>query len=114
MRRTAERDVDLGDGLVVPAGAEVVCWIASANRDPSRFGPTADVLDLTRADAKQHVAFGKGPHVCVGSWLARLELLTVIRSIVDRYPNTVLPDQDLVWESSFIRGPEELELVLAP
>lgn len=113
MRRTAEEDVDLGHGLTVPTGAEVVCWIASANRDAQRWGPTADVLDLTRPDAKQHVAFGKGPHMCVGSWLARLELQVVVESVVSRYPNTTMPDQDLVWEGNFIRGPEELVLHLA-
>jgi len=113
MKRTAEEDVDLGHGLVVPTGAEVVCWIASADRDEARWGPSAARLDLTRADAKQHIAFGKGPHVCVGSWLARLELQVVVESIVTRFPETTMPEQDLVWESNFIRGPEELVLHLA-
>ena len=113
MKRTAEDDVDLGGGLTIPTGSEVVCWIASADRDEARWGETADTLDLTRADAKQHIAFGKGPHVCVGSWLARLELQVVVESIVTRFPDTTMPDQDLVWESNFIRGPEELVLQLA-
>lgn len=113
MKRTAEVDVDLGHGLTVPAGSEVVCWIASADRDAARWGPTADGLDLRRADAKQHIAFGKGPHVCIGSWLARLELQVTVESIVSRFPGTSMPDQDLVWESNFIRGPEELVLHLA-
>ncbi|MBM3658449.1 MAG: cytochrome P450 [Actinobacteria bacterium] len=113
MKRTAEEDVDLGGGIVVPTGAEVVCWIASADRDEARWGDTADMLDLTRADAKQHIAFGKGPHVCVGSWLARLELHVVVESIVSRFPDTTMPDQEFVWESNFIRGPEELVLHLA-
>lgn len=112
MKRTAEEDVDLGGGLTVPTGAEVVCWIASADRDEQRWGPTADVLDLGRPDAKQHVAFGKGPHVCIGSWLARLELQVVVGTIVERHPGTVMPDQDLTWESNFIRGPRELVLQL--
>jgi cytochrome P450 len=113
MKRTAEEDVDLG-GITVPTGAEVVCWIASANRDPQRWGATADELDITRADAKQHIAFGMGPHVCIGSWLARLELEVVVGTIVERFPGTELVDQDLVWESNFIRGPAELVLRLAP
>ena len=109
MKRTAEEDVDLG-GITVPTGAEVVCWIASANRDPERWGASADELDLTRADAKQHIAFGMGPHVCIGSWLARLELEVVVGTIAARFPGTELVTQDLVWESNFIRGPEELVL----
>jgi len=113
MRRTAEEEVDLG-GITVPVGAEVVCWIASANRDERRCGPTADDLDLARPDAKQHIAFGKGPHVCVGSWLARLELHVVLGTLAQRYPNTEMVEQDLVWESNFIRGPHELVLDLRP
>ena len=112
MRRTAEEDVDLGE-VVVPRGAEVVCWIASANRDVRRWGPTAGSFDLTRPDAKQHIAFGNGPHVCIGSWLARLELQVVIGTIAQRFPNSTIPEQDLVWESPFIRGPEQLAVRLA-
>lgn len=113
MRRTAEEDVDLGE-VVVPQGAEVVCWIASANRDERRWGHDAAAFDITRADAKQHIAFGNGAHVCIGSWLARLELQVVLGTIAARFPNSSIPEQDLVWESSFIRGPEELVVQLVP
>jgi cytochrome P450 len=113
MRRTTERDVDLG-GLTLPAGVHIVCWIASANRDAAQWGPTADVFDITRPNARQHVAFGKGPHVCLGSWLARLELQVVLGTILERFPNTTLPDQALVWSSNVIRGPEELVIRLEP
>jgi cytochrome P450 len=102
------------NGIDIPAGTHVVCWIASANRDEGYWGPTANELDITRADAKHHIAFGKGPHVCVGSWLARLELQVVVGTIVRRFPDTQLPEQDLVWTSNVIRGPEELVLQLAP
>lgn len=113
MMRTADFEVEVA-GLTIPVGTEVVCWIASANRDPQRWGPTADQLDITRADARQHVAFGFGPHVCIGSWLARMELQTVVGTIVSRFPNTELVDQELVWESNVIRGPQELVLALRP
>ena len=65
-------------------------------------------------DARAHIAFGKGPHVCVGSWLARLELQVVVGTIVSRFPNTELIDQQLRWESNVIRGPEELVIHLRP
>jgi cytochrome P450 len=113
MRRNGGRDVEIG-GVAIPAGTEVVCWIASANRDERRFGPTADELDITRKDAPQHLAFGKGPHVCAGSWLARLELQLVVGTLIRRFPNTELVDQELVWSSNFIRGPQELVLRLRP
>jgi cytochrome P450 len=111
MRRVPEREIPVGE-VTVPPGTEVVCWIASANRDERRWGPTADELDITRPDARQHLAFGKGAHVCVGSWLARLELHVVLGTLVDRYPGTDLADQDLVWSSNVIRGPDELVLDL--
>jgi cytochrome P450 len=113
MRRTGDTDYEVG-GTTIPAGSQVVCWIASANRDERRWGSTADQLDITRQDARQHIAFGKGPHVCVGSWLARLELQVAVGTIVSRFPNTELVDQDLVWESNVIRGPEELVIDLRP
>lgn len=111
MRRTTERDVDLGD-ITIPAGVNVVCWIASANRDEAHWGPTADEFDITRSNARQHIAFGKGPHVCLGSWLARLELEVVLSTILQRFPKTTMPEQELVWPSNVIRGPEELVLRL--
>lgn len=111
MRRIPEHDVRIGE-VTIPTGTEVVCWLASANRDPRRWGDTADVLDITRADARQHLAFGKGAHVCVGSWLARMELRVVIQTLLERYPASVLADQELVWSSNVIRGPEELVVEL--
>jgi cytochrome P450 len=113
MRRTGSADVEIG-GVAIPAGTDVVCWIASANRDESRWGPTANKFDITRPNAPQHIAFGRGPHVCLGSWLARLELQTVVGTLASRFPNTVMPEQELVWSSNVIRGPEELVLELEP
>jgi cytochrome P450 len=107
MRRTAMSDIELGE-ITVPTGTDLVCWIASANRDEGRWGETADQLDITRADARQHVAFGKGAHVCIGSWLARMELEVVLRTMLERYPRSVVGEQELVWSSNVIRGPEEL------
>ena len=113
MRRTTLEDYRFGDD-VVPAGAQVVAWIASANRDEGRWGPDAGELDITRADAPKHIAFGKGPHVCIGSWLARLELRVVIETLVTRFPRTELGSDELGWTSGItaIRGPDELPLVL--
>lgn len=50
--------------------------------------------------------------MCIGSWLARMELKVVLRTLVERFPNTRLPEQDLNWQSNVIRGPEELILEL--
>lgn len=95
-------------GVTIPKGKEVLCWIASANRDAAQWGDTANSLDITRADARHHIAFGKGPHTCIGSWLARLELNVVLGEVARRFPNSELPEQQLEWTSNVIRGPEEL------
>src|SRR4051794_2608630 len=68
--RVALEDVDL-DGHTIPAGARVMVLIGAANRDPERF-ERPDELDVTRAD-RGHLAFGMGPHFCLGNALARLE-----------------------------------------
>ena len=81
MRRTTERTVEVG-GLTIPPRVHVVCWIASANRDPAQWGPTADVFDITRSNARQHVAFGKGPHVCLGAGMGEALLIGLLASIV--------------------------------
>lgn len=110
-RRSAESDIEIA-GVAIPRGTEVLCWIASANRDRAMWGDTADDFDITRADARHHIAFGKGPHTCIGSWLARLELNVVIGTLAERFPNTEMADQCLEWTSNVIRGPEELVLRL--
>jgi cytochrome P450 len=112
MTRTTYHDFTFGD-TVIPEGSDVVCWIASANRDRQRWGDTADTLDVGRADVRQHLAFGKGPHTCLGSWLARLELQVALSIIISRFPNTQLTGHELRWTSDVIRGPEELVLRLA-
>ena len=106
-RRSTEEEIEIA-GVTIPKGKEVLCWIASANRDAAQWGDTANSLDITRADARHHIAFGKGPHTCIGSWLARLELNVVLGEVARRFPNSELPEQRLEWASNVIRGPEEL------
>jgi cytochrome P450 len=66
-----------GDGLIVP--------VAAANWDDSVFaGP--ERLDIDRAEARGHVTFGFGPHVCLGQPLARMELIEVFSTLFERFP----------------------------
>ncbi len=112
MIRTVPEDYPVGDS-VVPAGHHVIMWLASANRDERRWGETADVVDITREDAKHHISFGTGIHACLGMWLARLELQTVIGTLAARFPNTVLTDDVPRWRSTaFIRGLDGLPVRL--
>ncbi|MFI8517678.1 cytochrome P450 [Streptomyces sp. NPDC085481] len=99
-------DIEIG-GQVIPRGSEVALLFGSANRDPARFGPTADELDLTRAD-NPHVTFGAGIHYCLGAPLARLELAAVFGELLRRAPGMRLAAEP-VWKPGYvIRGFEEL------
>lgn len=94
-RRITLEPIEVGKRRL-EAGAFVVLSLASANRDPARWGPTADDLDLTRAGACEHVSFGGGNHHCLGAHLARLEGEVAISKLLQRFPDLELAG-DLVW-----------------
>ena len=80
--RTTTRPVDIG-GTEIPAGAKVLMFIGSANRDPRRWGDDADRYDILRR-TPGHVAFGAGIHVCVGQFISRLEGELVLAALARR------------------------------
>lgn len=80
--RTTTREVEMA-GTVIPEGEKVLLFLASANRDPRKWGPDADRLDITRR-ASGHVAFGMGIHQCVGQPIARLEIELVLTALARR------------------------------
>lgn len=69
--RVTKVDVELG-GVPIPAGAVVMMMYGCANRDAAKF-PGGDAFDVTRSNARAHLAFGQGPHFCPGAALARSE-----------------------------------------
>ncbi|MFK0292598.1 cytochrome P450 [Streptomyces sp. NPDC090442] len=81
--RRAVEDVEIG-GQRIRAGEWVAASLAAANLDPA-LCPAADRLDLDR-DPVQHVAFGHGPHACLGQNLARAELETMLVGLFSRFP----------------------------
>jgi cytochrome P450 len=111
-RRITLDDIAVG-GKVIPQGTFVACVIASANRDPARFGPDADSLDVTRADAHDHVAFGGGIHYCLGAALARLEGQAAIGRLVRRFPSLELAAEPEYNGRINLRGPARLPLSIA-
>ena len=80
--RTATEDTELA-GQPIPAGDPLLLLYQSANRDRDEFGPTADRFDVGRWP-NHHLAFGFGPHFCIGAALARIELATLLRAVVAR------------------------------
>ena len=86
-RRTATRDTELG-GQAIKEGDKVVMWYVSSNRDEERF-PDPERFDVTRNP--DHQAFGAGGrHFCLGTALARLELLTLFEETLARFPEIQL------------------------
>lgn len=108
--RLTTRDTQLA-GVDIPKGSFVNIRLASANRDETLFAHP-DSLDLERRNAMRHIAFGSGIHTCMGAQLARMELATSFRHILDR-TTFVLDEQagGFQWfESSFFMGLAHLRL----
>jgi cytochrome P450 len=101
-------------GCPVKAGAPISVLTGSANHDAARFEAPAE-WRLGRP-VQHHVAFGTGPHQCLGMHLARLELRVGLDTILDRLPNLRLdPDQPPpVIEGFAFRGPDRLPVLFDP
>jgi cytochrome P450 len=103
VRRVTTRALRLS-GVDIPAGAVLYVGLASANRDPRRWGPSSETVVLDRPDANQHLQFGGGPHACLGSHLARLQAERFLAAFLDRLDGLTL-DGEPVWSTRmFIRG----------
>jgi cytochrome P450 len=119
--RLARKDTHVGD-LQVPSGTKVMLALAAGNRDPRRWeNPQAFVLDRPRI--KEHLAFGRGAHVCVGAPLARVEVRVIIEKFLEHTSNIEMVTdkhgpaggRHMDYDSSFIiRGLSELHLKLTP
>jgi cytochrome P450 len=79
--RTATVDATVG-GTAVAAGDPILMLYASANRDELEFGPDADTFRIDRSP-NHHVAFGFGPHFCLGAALARLEITATLDALAE-------------------------------
>jgi cytochrome P450 len=99
-RRTAMADTTLGDQQI-RSGDKVVIWFGAANRDPGVFDDPHR-LDLRRTP-NPHVAFGVGPHFCLGAHLARLEMTEMLRHLLARAPGLEVGAPVRV-ASNFING----------
>jgi cytochrome P450 len=111
--RVATRDTEV-DGCPIPAGSPVGVITGSANHDEARFAdPATWTLDRP---AQHHLAFGTGPHQCLGMHLARLELRVGLDAILDRLPDLRLdpdaPPQEI--RGFAFRGPDALPVRFTP
>jgi len=110
MRRTATRDADIG-GAPVKAGDKIALWYPSGNRDSSVI-PDADSFDLDRP-AVDLLTFGKGgPHFCMGSFLAKLELRVTLQELVARIDTIALAGRPERLRSNFVNGVKRLPVTV--
>ncbi|WP_147107567.1 cytochrome P450 [Tateyamaria sp. syn59] len=105
-RRTATRDVAM-HGQTIRAGDKVLMWFVSGSRDEAMFDdPNTAHLDRS---PNRHLAFGQGgPHVCLGMWLAKLELRCVLEELASRISGLQALDAPTWTRSNFICGVKSL------
>jgi Cytochrome P450 len=107
-RRITTRPVELA-GVALPAGARLLILLGSANHDEAVFERPAEI-DLTRANAREHLSFGFGIHFCLGASLARMEVKTALEVLAERLPGLRLTaGQELDFHPNLsFRGPSRL------
>jgi cholest-4-en-3-one 26-monooxygenase len=111
-RRTAVRDTELR-GRRIREGDKVVMFYSSANRDEDVFNDP-DTFDVGR-DPNPHIGFGGGgPHFCLGTHLARLELTVLFELILDRMPDIQPAGEARRLRSNFINGIKEMPVRFTP
>jgi cytochrome P450 len=105
MFRLVTRDTEI-DGVPVPKGSRVLLVYSGANRDPKVWGDDPDRFDPDRANLKDHLAFGKGIHFCLGAPLSRVEMNTAFETLARRIERIdLVPEQELTYHPSFmLRG----------
>lgn len=112
MGRRATRDVELG-GVRIKEGDQLIVMLCSANRDADEFDDP-DTLDLERTP-NRHLSFGAGPHRCLGSHLARLELSIALEELHRRIPDYELVESDPpVLHATQVRGCLRLPIKFTP
>jgi cytochrome P450 len=112
MKRIATADTDIG-GQRIAEGEKVIMWYGAANRDAAVF-PDPDRFDITRANAEKNIAFGHGPHICIGRLAAQVQLEESYRQIFERFPDIRWEGDYDVAPNNFVHGIRRLEVAFTP
>ena len=111
-RRTAMRDFEL-HGKQVKAGDKVMLWFVSGNRDENAFDKPFEVN--LRRTPNRHLSFGQGgPHVCLGMWLARLEVRVLMQELAKRITHIEQTAPHAFLRSNFVGGIKSLPVRVTP
>ncbi|ATQ41957.1 cytochrome P450 [Caulobacter mirabilis] len=106
MRRTATRDAEI-NGQRIAEGEKVIMYFGAANRDEAVFADP-DRLDVSRANADKHIAFGYGPHTCIGKRVAQIQLEEAYRQILARFPDMRWTGEIDVAPNNFVHAIRKL------
>jgi cytochrome P450 len=106
MRRTALRDTEIADQRIAE-GEKVLMYYGAANRDPAVFD-NPDALDVARPNASKHIAFGYGPHVCLGKRVAQIQLEEAYRQLLVRLPDIEWTGEIDIAPNNFVHAIRKL------
>ena len=95
-RRVTHQPIELG-GVEIPEHSLLALSLSAANHDPAKWGDTADVVDVSRTGANEHVSFGGGPHFCLGAALARMEGQIALSGLIRRFPKLERETDEPSW-----------------
>ncbi len=112
MRRTATRDTEIG-GQRIAQGEKVIMYYGAANRDEAMFAD-ADRFDIGRANAEKNIAFGYGPHICIGRMTAQLQLEEAYRQLFARFPDIHWTGDMDIAPNNFVHAVRRLEVAFTP
>jgi cytochrome P450 len=111
LARTTTRDVSL-HGTQIPAGRRVLLLYGAANRDPRRYGPDADDLDVRRRPT-QILTFSQGSHHCLGAAAARLQARVALEELLARHPDFTVDLDSVAWAPGpYVRRPLRVDVAL--
>jgi cytochrome P450 len=112
MRRTATQDTELG-GKQIKKADKIAMWYVSANRDEAAI-PNADQFVIDREDSKHHLSFGWGPHFCMGSRIAEMQLRVLWEELMKRYRFVEVVGEPVRTKSCFVKGYLRLPVQVHP
>ncbi len=107
-RRTATKDTQIR-GQDIKKGDKVVMWYGSANRDEDIF-ENGHLFQVDRQNAKKHLAFGAGEHLCLGNRLGHMQIRILFEEMLQRYPNIHSTSEPVRVPSNFLAGISELKV----
>ena len=112
MRRTTKCDTQIGDQEIGP-NEKVSLWYGAANRDPEIF-TNPDKFDVTRENAKKHLAFGYGRHLCLGKHTANMQLEVVYEKIFSRFPEMEQDGEMILTPNNFVNAIQDVPVKFNP